>query len=380
MVQEQSSGITIAGREFSLGQVLFGALAALIILFLIIGTLNQPAEPTGAIQLAPSDSFVVLALIAFAGGLFSFLSPCTLPILPAYFAFAFRGGRSTIVANTFAFMLGLATMFSLLGAGASALGSVLFTNSNLLLLIGGSLIIIFGIMSVVGQGFSGMQAMTQNERTTSVGGSFVFGLTFAVGWSSCVGPILGIVLSLAAATASVTQGIMLLFIYALGLGLPLMLVSALFGRAPRDSFIWRAMRGRGWDREVPTWVFYTIWALGLWLILMPVISFAIPSLNLDATPVIDISNYFFGFTIGLLDILLLVALVAGAFVWSAIQGGAPTTTLHLHSTSLISGALFLLMGLLLLNNQLSVFNSLAESDLSLRLLDLEDSFLEFISR
>ena len=87
-------------RTLPLTKILVGIFAALLIGFLIYGTLNRPAEPDITTSLLTSSSFPVLALLAFAGGLFSFLSPCTLPILPAYFAFAFRGGRTTIAANT----------------------------------------------------------------------------------------------------------------------------------------------------------------------------------------------------------------------------------------------------------------------------------------
>jgi len=205
MIQEQKPAITIGNRSFTQSQLLLGLIVTLVVAFIIYGSLNQPPADATAIVGAPSGSFLVLALVAFAGGLFSFLSPCTLPILPAYFAFAFRSGRATIAANTLAFMLGLATMFSLFGAGASTLGSLLYQQQNLLLIVGGVAIIVFGIMSILGQGFAGSAAAAQNERNTTMGGSFLFGLTFAVGWSTCVGPILGIVLTLAATTASASQ-------------------------------------------------------------------------------------------------------------------------------------------------------------------------------
>ena len=73
-----------------------------------------------------------------------------MPILTAYFAFAFQSGRRQIAANTFMFMVGLATMFSLLGAGASALGAVLQQNQQLLIVLGGSLVLIFGVMNFAG--------------------------------------------------------------------------------------------------------------------------------------------------------------------------------------------------------------------------------------
>ena len=236
-------------RTLSVGRILVLGTMALVLIFLIVGTLNQSIapEPTFAFGLQ-TQPFLVLAILSFGGGLLSFLSPCTLPILPAYFAFAFQSGRRQIALNTFAFMLGLATMFSLLGAGASAVGSLLRNSQGLIMLIGGALILVFGVMSLMGSGFTGMKTEESDiARRTTLGGSYIFGLTFAVGWSSCVGPILGTVLTMAATTSSVLRGGMLLFIYALGLGLPLLVVSTLFGRASRQSLFWRVLRGKGWE-------------------------------------------------------------------------------------------------------------------------------------
>lgn len=381
MVQEQKSGITIGGRTFTTAQLLIGAIVALIAIFLVYGSLTGGGADSQAVTTAPTNSFFLLALLSFAGGLFSFLSPCTLPILPAYFAFAFRSGKATIAANTLAFMLGLAAMFSIFGAGASTLGSLLYSRQDLILLFGGALIIIFGIMAIMGKGFTGSTGATQTQRSTSVGGSFMFGLTFAVGWSSCVGPILGVILALAATTASVIQGMMLLFIYALGLGLPLMIVSAFFGRQSRDSFVWRMMRGKGTERTVSTRTIALIWAVGLWLVAMPLLREFIPALGMDASPIFTLPLWHTSFTLTLTKVILLVLLIAGGVVYDAMKnGGTATATLHLHSTSIVSGVLFLLMGLLLINSQLGVISGVLESsDFSFRLLELEQSFIQWFS-
>jgi len=110
------------------------SIVALIAAIFIYASFSESPAPAQANGLA-SEPFFVLALLAFAGGLFSFVSPYTLPILPAYFAFATQSGRSRIALNTVAFMLGVATMFSLLGASASILGRVLLQNQQLLLLV-----------------------------------------------------------------------------------------------------------------------------------------------------------------------------------------------------------------------------------------------------
>jgi len=134
----------------SVGRMILIGLGILLIGFLVLGTFTQPdgsAQPGFGVQNQP---FLILAMLAFVGGLLSFLSPCTLPILPAYFAFAFQSGRKQIAINTVVFMLGLASMFALLGASASVLGRLLLQNQQLLLLFGGSLVLIFGVMSLLG--------------------------------------------------------------------------------------------------------------------------------------------------------------------------------------------------------------------------------------
>ncbi len=327
------------------GRIILAGLTTVIVLFLFIGTFvdGQPAVPNN-FSITPQQPFFVLAVVAFIGGMLSFLSPCTLPILPAYFAFAFQSGRKQIALNTLVFMLGVATMFSLFGAAASVLGSVLRQNQDLIMLLGGALIIVFGVMSMLGQGFAGFQPEAPVQSRT-VGGSFLFGLTFAVGWSSCIGPILGFVMTMAATTVSVVQGTMLLFIFALWLGWPLIVVSTFIGRASRDSLIWRIMRGKGWQVTVPTYVVAGVWALVGWLILTAVVQYALYNFRfLAAQP----------FTPWHAIALLVIALL-GALLWVYTnEGFAAQTQLHLHTTGFISGVLFLMIGYLMLTNQLTV--------------------------
>lgn len=228
--QEPESVPLLNSRNIMIG---VGVLMALLI---VVGIINDASAETN--PFVTQQPFIVLALLAFVGGTLSFLAPCTLPILPAYFAFASQSGRSQIAANTVVFMLGVATVFSLFGASASALGGLLRQNQELILLIGGSLVVLFGVMSLIGKGFTGMAqddaGGSGQTDSTSYGGTFVFGMTFAAGWSSCIGPILGIMLTMAATTSSVLRGGILLFIFALGLGLPLVLVSTFIGRADRN--------------------------------------------------------------------------------------------------------------------------------------------------
>ncbi|MCA9971804.1 MAG: cytochrome c biogenesis protein CcdA [Anaerolineales bacterium] len=328
-------------RSWLNGRNLFIAVALLVVAFLILGTLNQQ---TAASQNAPAfglqkQPFLVLAFLSFTGGLLSFISPCTLPVLTAYFAFAFRSGRSQIATNTLAFMLGLGTTFSLFGAVGFVVGQVLIQNQRLILLLGGALVIVFGVMSLLGTGFTGFQAR-QESRSTTLGGSYLFGLTFAVGWSSCVGPILGSVMTLAAQTTSVYRGMMLLFIYTLGLGLPLLVVSTFFGRMSRQSLFWRLLKGKGWDWDTHVFVVAAVWGLAIWRILAAVADYA-----------------FDGFTTTH-NVGLLVLVMLGAALWTFTTPGDKKTTVHLHTTQLVSGALFILMGVLMLEARLALFNNL----------------------
>jgi cytochrome c biogenesis protein CcdA len=266
-------------------------------------------------------------------------------------------------------MLGLATMFSLLGAGASAIGRVLNQNSDLLLLFGGSVILIFGVMSLMGKGFAGFLHDEDVSRNSSLGGSYGFGVTFAVGWTSCTGPILGAVLTLAATTGSVFRGVMLLFIYTLGLGLPLLLVSTLFGRASRKSLFWRVLRGKGWTVNWSILIVGALWALAIWRILVAAANWALsPFHTLMARPLTPLQEY------GLLAIAIL-----GVALWIFTSSEKRRVTLHLHSTQLVSGALFILLGLFMLSGILTYFNSLIPPDLAIWFADIEEALIAFFN-
>lgn len=267
--------------------LIIGILAALAIGALALLTVNNGQDTTNLVVPARSGMLILIPA-AFLAGVFSFLSPCTLPILPAYFAFTFQSRRENVVLMTVAFFLGLATTMVLLGATATALSQLLFRNFQTLTLIGGLIIIGFGMMSLLGKGFNGM-AMVERP-SASIAGSYIYGATFAFGWTACIGPILGSLLMLLTTQGiAVLQGAVLAFIYALGLGTPLILIAALFSRLGNGSAFWKFLRGRGF------------------------------SVNL-------------GFT-----------------------------TLYLHTTSVLSGILLIIIGILLATNQLSAINAWAQS-------------------
>lgn len=202
---------------------------------------SNPFQPESSL---PQTNILILSIISLFAGLFSFLSPCTLPILPAYFAVTAQASRARMTINSLAFFCGLASLFVLMGASASFLGSLLRDYLFSLTTWGGILVLIFGVMTLFGKGFSG--ATFQNAPASTFFGYFLFGATFALGWTPCVGPILSGILILAASEKTILQGMTLLFFFAVGLGMPLVILAAFCSHLSRDSWFWRFLRGKAW--------------------------------------------------------------------------------------------------------------------------------------
>ena len=231
----------VSNRTWTALGVILGGVAILLILLVV--TSGQTTAP------AWNNNLLLMIPASFFAGVLSFLSPCTLPLLPAYFAFSFQASKSNVVVMTVAFFLGLATTLVLLGATATALSYFLFQNQYIFTVVGGALIILFGVMSLLGFGFTGMQF--QNRPEATVIGSYVYGATFSLGWSACIGPILGSIMTLLATQGmGLLQGTLLAFIYALGLGLPLILVATFFSHLGTGTRFWQFLRGRGWTVNV----------------------------------------------------------------------------------------------------------------------------------
>lgn len=183
--------------------------------------------------------------LALVAGLLSFASPCTLPLVPAYLSYISgvsadsirtdvpSAARRQVVGNAVSFVLGLALLFTLLGATASALGSFLQVNQDWLARIAGVLIILFGLqmLGVLRIGLLERELRLDFVRRRAPGytGSLIMGAAFGAGWSPCVGPFLGAVLTMAAQTQALGAGMLLLFVYALGLGVPLILAAVAIG-------------------------------------------------------------------------------------------------------------------------------------------------------
>ncbi len=183
-------------------------------------------------------------LVALAAGILSFLSPCVLPIVPPYLAYMggismgemTAGGqaRRRVILPALFFVLGLSTIFLLLGFTASAFGSFVLQNQVLLARISGVVIIIFGLhfLGLFRIGFLDREMrLDAGDRGGSAVGAYVLGLAFAFGWTPCIGPQLGAILSLAAQEGSTGRGTLLLGVYALGLGLPFLLAAIFIERS-----------------------------------------------------------------------------------------------------------------------------------------------------
>ncbi|MDE0985043.1 MAG: cytochrome c biogenesis protein CcdA [Yoonia sp.] len=188
-------------------------------------------------------SLLPAMVIAAVAGLLSFLSPCVLPIVPPYLAY--MGGvsvtdmedeassRKRVLLAAAFFVLGLSTVFLLLGFAFSALGRMFLQVQDWFTIVAGIVLMIFGahFIGIYRIGFLDREArMETGDRGGSTFGAYVLGLAFAFGWTPCLGPILGTILGLAASEASVTRGTVLLAAYAVGLGLPFLLVAAFFPR------------------------------------------------------------------------------------------------------------------------------------------------------
>jgi cytochrome c-type biogenesis protein len=180
------------------------------------------------------------AVAVFAGGLISFLSPCVLPLVPGYVSYIAGQSiadakskaliaRFQAIALSACFVLGFGTVFVVLGASATALGQALNSYRYELNLVAGAIVIAFGLFTV---GLLRLAWLFRELRIdiTPPGSrpiaAYLLGAAFAFGWTPCIGPILGTILTVSAASATVGKGVALLAVYSLGLGVPFLLAAA----------------------------------------------------------------------------------------------------------------------------------------------------------
>lgn len=177
-------------------------------------------QPSGGVGIA----------IAFMAGLLSFLSPCVLPLVPSYVTFItglsvedVSKSRRLAVIHALLFISGFTLIFMLLGAGATTLGFVVKSNRIWMARIGGGLIIVFGLylLGVLNIGaFARERRVHLADKPMGYLGSVLVGITFGAGWSPCIGPILGAILTYTASEADLQRGMLLLFAYSMGLAVP----------------------------------------------------------------------------------------------------------------------------------------------------------------
>jgi cytochrome c-type biogenesis protein len=183
----------------------------------------------------------VTLLAAFAAGFLSFISPCVLPLIPGYISFVsgisvdeMRGdtapatSRLQVFLTSLAFVIGFSIVFVALGASATAIGKFMFAKLPLLSKIAGIILIIFGLhtMGVFRLAFLETEKRVHAQRKPAGPlGAMLVGVAFAFGWTPCIGPILGGILAIAGSKNTVSEGITLLAVYSLGLGIPFLLTS-----------------------------------------------------------------------------------------------------------------------------------------------------------
>jgi cytochrome c-type biogenesis protein len=182
-------------------------------------------------------------IVAFISGLFSFFSPCILPLVPSYLIFISgitfddykelqsKKYRKIVLIHSLAFIAGFSFVFVALGISSSALGRLLSNYQVYVMRIGGFILIILGLyyLDVIKMPFLNREKVFHlKEKPVGLFGSFIIGVTFSLGWTPCVGPALSSILIIASTTESIWEGVYLLGLYSLGLAIPFVISALLF--------------------------------------------------------------------------------------------------------------------------------------------------------
>ena len=179
--------------------------------------------------------------IAFFAGLISFLSPCVLPLIPGYISYIsgtsfnkmIEKKRNLIVIKTIFFTLGFSFVFIALGSAASFIGNFLLTNSEIVRIVAGTIIILFSLQLLEIINFKFMNKdirIYRNQYNHSLTFPLLVGAAFGFGWTPCIGPILGSILALAAIEENIEKSILLLSSYSLGLAIPFIISGILIDK------------------------------------------------------------------------------------------------------------------------------------------------------
>jgi cytochrome c-type biogenesis protein len=179
--------------------------------------------------------------IAFLAGLISFLSPCVLPLIPGYICYISGTSlekindkkKNIVIVKTIFFTLGFSFVFITLGSTASFIGKFFLVNSDIFRIIAGSIIIFFSLhlIGILNFNFMNKDVRIFTDRyNNNLTFPFVVGAAFGFGWTPCIGPILGSILTLAALEENIGKGILLLSFYSLGLGVPFIISGILIDK------------------------------------------------------------------------------------------------------------------------------------------------------
>lgn len=214
--------------------------------------------------------------VAFMAGVVSFLSPCVLPLFPSYLSFITGltfdeladpdpGARARVrkltVIHSLLFILGFTMVFIALGASATALGQFMRSNQVWIRRVAGLVIILFGLHITGVLSFSFMKREKRvrlQDRPGGMLGSVVVGFAFGAGWTPCIGPILGAILTMAGTSGQLETGVAMLAFYGAGLGVPFFLAAVGF-----NTFLTTFERIRGWMRPIEIGSGLVLVAVGL---------------------------------------------------------------------------------------------------------------------
>ena len=181
-------------------------------------------------------------LISFLEGIITFLSPCLLPMLPIYISYFAGGGARTTkktLTNGLGFVLGFTILFTAMGALAGTLGSFLTRYQRWVDLIGGLIVVLFGLNYMGVLKLNIFKGLNRSVKKGEMGflSAFTFGVVFSLGWTPCVGAFLGSALMLASQQGHVLEGMWMLLCYSLGLGIPFLISAVLIDKL-KNAFNW----------------------------------------------------------------------------------------------------------------------------------------------
>ena len=172
-------------------------------------------------------------LITFLEGIISFISPCMLPMIPLYISY-FSGdnkdNRRKTILSSIAFVIGFTVVFCILGLFAGTIGQVLTKYKRIVNLICGIIIILFGLTYLDFIKIPFFKGMKKKEKVTGVFSAFIFGIIFSINLTPCIGAFLGSALMMASSSQNMIEGVLLLLVYSLGLGIPFILSAVLLDK------------------------------------------------------------------------------------------------------------------------------------------------------